>query len=210
MSPMKNKIIFSGSSYLKTFIIYSFATVFSFSTFSAFADAAVANITQINFVTEEQTVAPGIISKVFTIQTKNETGTAEPIDETSDLEVSVTSQTGQFNSNATNWNPNTIFTMSKNTANKNFYYKDSTEGEYVITAKLVTRITGKTWTNTQAVRISTQTDSGGDDSGSGSGDGSGEGEGDGSNEGGTSTTTSTSTTPTATSSISTHYVQESK
>jgi hypothetical protein len=175
--------------------------------------SAVANITQINFVTEEQTVAPGIISKVFTIQTQNDGGEAEAIDETSDLEVSVTSPTGQFNSNATNWNPNTIFTMSKNTANKNFYFKDSSEGEYVITAKLVARTTGQTWTTTQAVTISTEIDSGGGDSGDGSDGGSGVDAGPGEAEGGsgdgTSTTTSTSTTPTATSSISTHYGQES-
>lgn len=177
--------------------------------FPNISSSAVTNITQVNFVTEEQTVAPGIISRVFTIQTQNSAGAAEPIDETSDLEVSVTSATGQFNSNSSNWNPNTIFTMSKNTANKNFYYKDTVEGEYVITAKLVTRTAGTTWTASQNVKVSSVTDSGGGDSGDDSSDDSGTGSGDSGGGSGTSTTTSTTTTPTATSSISTHYNQES-
>lgn len=115
--------------------------------------AAVANINQIVFITEPQTVSPGVISKAFTIQTQNSAGSLETIDETSDLKVSVTSATGEFNSNSTSWNPATTFTMSKNTGNKNFYYKDPTAGTYQITATLTTRITSKSWTTSQTVTI---------------------------------------------------------
>lgn len=115
--------------------------------------AAVSNISQIVFVSEPQVVAPGDISKVLTIQTQSTDGLLETIDETSDLTVSTDSATGEFNSNSTTWNPNTTFTMSKNTGNKNFYYKDSTEGTFTITATLTTRTTGKSWTTSQLIKI---------------------------------------------------------
>ncbi len=115
--------------------------------------AAVANVDHIVFVSEQQTVSLDTISKILTIQTQNSNGVAEPIDETGDLSVTVTSPTGQFNSNATTWNPSNTFTMSKNTANKNFYYKDTTVGTYTITATLTTRVTGKIWSASQNITI---------------------------------------------------------
>ena len=81
--------------------------------------ASTANIIGISFISSEQTVSPGIISDKLTIQTQNNSGLSELIDETADLTLSVDSNTGQFNSNNTSWNPTNIFTMSKNTANKN-------------------------------------------------------------------------------------------
>ncbi len=153
---------------------------------------AVVNIDRIVFVTEPQTILPDTISKAFTIQTQNSSGTIEPIDETSDLSLSVTSATGQFNSNSTTWNPAKTFTMSKNTGNKNFYYKDSTLGTYTINATLTTRTTGKSWNTSQVVNISNDI-----------------------NTATTTNTTATTTdttfstsTATTTTIISTHYIQE--
>lgn len=150
---------------------------------------AVVNIDRIVFITEPQTILPDTISKAFTIQTQNSSGSIEPIDETGDLSVSVTSATGQFNSNSTTWNPATTFTMSKNTGNKNFYYKDSTLGTFTINATLTTRTTGKSWSTSQIVNISNQIDTATTTAGS------------------TDIITSTSTATTTTI-ISTHYIQE--
>jgi len=119
-----------------------------------FVFGAVANIDHIVFISAPQTVAPDSISKVLTIQTQNVSGVLEAIDETSDLTVTINSPTGQFNSNSTTWNPASTFTMSKNTGNKNFYYKDITEGTYTINATLMTRTTGKSWTTSQDIIIS--------------------------------------------------------
>jgi hypothetical protein len=118
--------------------------------------------------------------------------------------VTVTSPTGQFNSNSTTWNPATTFTMSKNTGNKNFYYKDSAVGTYTIGATLTTRTTGKSWTASQIINIGvgqvlgTSTDNLPD-----------------TNSTGTSTATSTATTTTTedyssnnVTIVSTHYIEE--
>ena len=162
--------------------------------FSSNTNAAVSNISKIVFTTPEQSIAPGEISKVFTIQTQNSAGQMETIDETADLTLSVDSTSGEFNSNSTNWNPNTIFTMSKNTGNKNFYFKDTSEGEFTITASLKTRTSGASWQTSQKVFVgetiiidpgtSTTTNSTSTDSGS------------------------SSQTSSSTNNISTHYIQE--
>jgi hypothetical protein len=146
---------------------------------------AVANIDHIIFVSEPQTVLPDTISKVLTIQSQNSAGAMEALDETADLTVSVTSVTGEFNSNATTWNPATTFTMSKSTGNKNFYYQDSTVGTYTISATLTTRTTGKSWTATQEIIVS-----------------------DDLSEDDDTATTTTATSTSSGGSSSTHYIQE--
>jgi hypothetical protein len=132
------------------FFIINFINIF----FGSTVLAAVADIDHIVFTTEAQTILPDTISGIITIQTQNANGILETIDETADLSVSVTSPTGQFNSNSTTWNPATTFTMSKNTGNKNFYYKDSALGSFTINATLTTRTTGKSWSTSQIINIS--------------------------------------------------------
>lgn len=82
----------------------------------------------------------------------------EQIDETNDLFLTSTSPTGQFSSNAATWQPVTELTMSKNTANKNFYYKDSAIGGATITAKIVGRTTGLAFSASQEMTISGDSD----------------------------------------------------
>lgn len=184
---MKYLIIFSSLFFI------NFTNLFSV----PITQAAVENVEKIVFTTESQTIAPDVISKVFTIQTQNSSGAMETIDETADLSVTVNSSSGQFNSNSTTWNPNTTFTMNKNTGNKNFYYKDNTEGTYNITATLTTRTTGKSWSTSQSVIISSVIPESDSDSGD-------------DNEATTTSGVAISSSSTSNSTnLSTHYIQES-
>jgi hypothetical protein len=115
---------------------------------------AVANITKIVFFTPERTIGSGLMSDIITIQTQNSGGIEEKIDESvNKLVMSVDSSTGQFFSNNTTAEATSTFTMSKNTVNKNFYYKDTANGTFNITAKLTSGETGKSWTATQNITI---------------------------------------------------------
>ncbi|TAK57252.1 PKD domain-containing protein [Patescibacteria group bacterium] len=117
--------------------------------------ASVANITQIGFTTSARSVATGAVSESLTVQTQNSAGASEQLDETADLTLSSSSATGEFSSSATTWNPDTTLTMSKNSSNRTFYYKDTTDRTYTITATLLTRTTLKTWTTTQTITVGT-------------------------------------------------------
>ena len=128
---------------------------------SSVSFASVANITQIGFTTPARSVALGVVSESLVLQTQNAGGTSEQLDETSDLTLSSSSATGEFSSSATTWTPDTILTMSKNSSNRTFYYKDSVDGTYTITATVLTRTTLKTWTTTQTIIVGTGGSGGG-------------------------------------------------
>jgi len=121
--------------------------------FPSLTTASVANITQIGFTTSPRAVATGVVSESLTVQTQNTGGTSEQLDETADLTLNSSSATGEFSSSATTWNPDTTHTMSKNSSNRTFYYKDAVDGTYTITATLVTRTTLKTWSTTQTIVV---------------------------------------------------------
>lgn len=112
-----------------------------------------ANITQIGFTNTSRSVALGAVSESLTIQTQNSSGVSEQLDETADITLSSSSATGDFSSSATTWNSDTTHTMSKNSSNRTFYYKDTVDGTYTITATLLTRTTLKTWSATQTIVV---------------------------------------------------------
>lgn len=121
-------------------------TVFVFSIVSA--DSA--NITQINFTSSSQTIDTNAISAILTVQTQNAGGTLEQTSETNHLNFSSTSPTGEFSSSNVTWTPVTTLSMSTGTANKNFYYRDSTAGTHTLTISAE----GQTWTSaTQNITI---------------------------------------------------------
>ena len=95
-----------------------------------------ANITQISFTTAPQTINVNATSSQITVQTQNSSNASESISSTHHIDVMTTSPTGKFLSNSNNWNPVTSFTMSNGTANKNFYYIDSTPGTHTISVIL--------------------------------------------------------------------------
>jgi len=170
---------------------------------------AVANITKIIFTTDSQSIVTGVVSGDISIQTQNSGDTAESLDETGDLYLTSSSATGQFSSSATSWTPATTFTMNKTWANRKFYYKDSSIGTFVITAKLTTRITGKSWTTTQNITVGSTSDVGEEtvtDAPITTTDSNTSDTVTDSNSGGSSINTSSGN---SSGTISTHYIQES-
>lgn len=97
------------------------------------------DVSQFVFISEQQNIKPNEISGKITIQAQDASGVSEKISQTACISLNTTSGAGEFSSNDANWSPVNILTMSKNTANRNFYYKDSGVGDYVLTAKIALR-----------------------------------------------------------------------
>jgi len=111
-----------------------------------------AEVSQFVFTNESRMVAPGVISEPLTIQSQNSSGTQESVTETTDLLFQSSSPTGQFlNSSG---NPVST-TMSKNTANRTFYYRDATTGTHTITVTATGRDTKNSFTATQGILVGT-------------------------------------------------------
>lgn len=109
-----------------------------------------AQISKIVFTTEEQHINPNELSGPITMQAQDSGGNPFQTPETIDLEFVSTSGTGEFLGST--GNPVTK-TMSKNTSNRTFYYKDSTEGNFVLTVKATGRESGKTWEVSQNIFV---------------------------------------------------------
>lgn len=89
------------------------------------------DISQIVFTNEQRTIKPNEAA-LLTIQLQY-SGDSHP---TACMLMFTNSNTGQFSSSNTNWNSVDKLTINSNWTNKNFYYKDSTAGTYVITVKV--------------------------------------------------------------------------
>ena len=117
--------------------------------FAAVAYAA-SNIAAFNFITEPQTINPGEFSGSLTIQSQDASGEKVNTAETIDLEFSSASPTGEFlNSSG---NPVSAV-MSKGTANRTFYYRDSASGVFALNVKATGRESGESWTATQNITV---------------------------------------------------------
>lgn len=111
-----------------------------------------AEVGQFVFTNEIRTVAPEVISESLTMQSQNSSGTQESVLETTDLVFQSSSPTGEFlNSSG---NPVST-TMSKNTANRTFYYRDTTVGSHTITVTATGRETQKSFKATQVIVVGT-------------------------------------------------------
>ena len=95
-------------------------------------NAVSAQVANIVFTSDAQTVPADTVSSTLTIQTQDSAAGSATLPQTGCLQLETTSAAGQFSSSATSWNPVTVLTMSKNTANKNFYYKDAAAGTYTL------------------------------------------------------------------------------
>ncbi len=149
----------------RQYILFIFLSLFLFSRV-ALADS----VTLFSFTTDPQTIAPNTLSGDITIQSQSSSGVSSPIDETFDLAFTSTSATGQFLNSSGNA---VSTTMSKNTSNRTFYYKDSSSGNFVLTVSATGRdthrlftatqhiVVGSTATNTTATSTSQVTTSGG-------------------------------------------------
>ena len=118
----------------------SFFFIFAFSASVALADG---DIAQFIFTTDSQTIKPNEISEIITVQAQDTNGNSVDLLQTACLELATTSNTGEFSSNNTNWSSVKILTMSKGSANRNFYYKDSVVGIYELSIKISLRPEGK-------------------------------------------------------------------
>lgn len=110
-----------------------------------------ASVEKIVFTTEPQTVLPNQMSEAITIQTQNNEGTKEEVTETMDLVFSSDSSTAEFLGSTGNA---TTKYMSKNSANRTFYYRDSNLGEHLISITATGRDSGQKFSASQKITIS--------------------------------------------------------
>lgn len=101
----------------------------------SFPAIACGQIAALKFTTEPQTVAPGVTSAKITVQTQDAAGNAQTLTDTAHLSLETSSASGEFSSSDTTWKAVTALTMSKSTANRSFYYKDSGAGTFSLTVK---------------------------------------------------------------------------
>lgn len=101
--------------------------------------ALASDVSQFVFTTDVQTIKPNEISEKLTIQSQDTSGNPVKISQTVCLELKTSSNTGEFSSSNTNWSSVNKLTMNKGTANRNFYYKDLTIGNYKLTIKAALR-----------------------------------------------------------------------
>lgn len=113
-----------------------------------------AEVSQAVFASNPQSIKPNEVSAPITVQTQNSSGEGEALGETSDVFLTTTSATGEFSSSADNWQNVDKVTMNSNWANRTFYYKDSSEGAFSISVRIVGRNTGKEFTAGQEIAIS--------------------------------------------------------
>ncbi|MHB1316564.1 MAG: PKD domain-containing protein [Minisyncoccota bacterium] len=125
---------------------------FIFITSFIFFGTAYAEVSQFVFINEQRTVAPGLMSETITVQSQNSTGTQESITETTDLMFQSSSPTGEFLNSSGN---SVSTTMSKNTANRTFYYRDNNTGTHTITVTATGRDSQKSFKATQGIIVGT-------------------------------------------------------
>ena len=93
-------------------------------------------VTNFVFTTDSQTVELGAVSAQITLQAQASDGASVGLPQTGCLLLESASSQGQFSSSATNWSPVSVLTMSKSTANRSFYYKDTQGGTRTLTVKV--------------------------------------------------------------------------
>lgn len=120
--------------------------------------AYAAGVEKFVFTTDPQTIKPNILSGPLTIQAQDSNSSSIQTAETIDLEFVSSSPTGEFL--GSNGAPATK-TMNKNTANRTFYYRDSTEGTFTITVNGKGRDTGMELTAKQTIVVSSGANSSG-------------------------------------------------
>lgn len=120
-------------------------------------NAATSAIVRLQVITNPQSIAPGQTSEVITVQTQNAAGEAEKLDDTADLTFTSSSPTGEFLGST---GSEVTTTMSKGSANRNFFYRDQTAGTHTLTVTVRPRDGGGEWTTAQSITVgsgSTQT-----------------------------------------------------
>lgn len=115
-----------------------------------FAGTVTDNVAGVAFSTEPQTVEPGAISAILTIETQDGAGSATPLGETGDLIFTSSSDTGEFVNES---GSPVSTTMNRNSSRRNFYYRDSTAGTHTLTVTLTGRTSQRSWTAVQDIGV---------------------------------------------------------
>ena len=111
-----------------------------------------AQVSKVVFTTEPQTVKPSEISGTITIQLQDSAGNSSKATETIDVEFLSSSASGEFLSPSSD---NIVTkTISTGSANKNFRYRDSTNGTFTMTVKATGRTSSDIWNANQVITIS--------------------------------------------------------
>ena len=118
-------------------------SIFFIFAFSASIVLASGDITQFVFTTNSQTIKPNEVSEIITIQAQDASGNSATSTQTVCIELSTTSSMGEFSSSNTSWISVKTLTMSKGSANRNFYYKDLAVGVYELSVKASLKPEGK-------------------------------------------------------------------
>ncbi len=109
----------------------------------------------IGFTSAVQTVPLGVLSDQITVQSQDASGNKTNLAETGDWFFTSTSPTGKFYSSNTATESLTQVVAAKGTANKNFYYKDSTAGNFTLSVKLTLRTSLISGSASQNITIGT-------------------------------------------------------
>ena len=129
-----------------------FLIIIAISLFIIYATSAyAAGVEKIVFTTDPQSIKPNTLSGPMTIQAQDSGGNSFQTPETIDWEFPSSSPSGEFLGST--GNPATSY-MSKNTANRTFYYRDSSEGNFTIIINARGRETLQEWSVTQQIIIS--------------------------------------------------------
>jgi hypothetical protein len=139
--------------------LFLFSLLFFSAANLSLADTPPDTVAGLVFSTEPQSVEPGAISGMLTIQTVDAGGNPSNIGETGDLTFTSTSPTGEFVNES--GSPVTR-TMNRGTHSRNFYYRDSTAGSYTLTVTLTGRTSLRSWTATQSIGVGQPAESGGE------------------------------------------------
>lgn len=107
-------------------------------------------IEKISFITDPQSIPTGTLSGPITIQAQDSSGSSLQTQETIDLEFLSSSPTGEFLGSS--GSPATK-TMNKNTANRTFYYRDYSSGNFIITVIAKGRDSGREWITKQNINV---------------------------------------------------------
>ena len=125
------------------------AVAISAALMTALPAAASAGVSQIAFTSAVQTVEPSVASGRITIEAQDTAGGAVR-GSTVCVQVTSSSASGEFSTNATSWNAEPVrvlsLTISANQYRRNFYYRDSAEGTMTLTARAAPRPEGSTCT----------------------------------------------------------------
>lgn len=113
---------------------------------------AAGDVSSIVFTTEPQSIKPDELSGPITIQTQDASGNSFQTPETIDLSFKSSSPTGEF-LGGTGKSASKV-TMSKNTANRTVYYRDTSEGSFTLTANARGRTSALEWSANQQITIS--------------------------------------------------------